>query len=201
VGAALGRVYAAVAGNARAAAGAFAIWAVTAVLVVLSLAFLRERLGPVLSTDAARYYTVATVAGSEIGSEEWLPRWRSGSVLGAEVSLAVVLAACHAIIGFTLGRKRVRAVAAGVVTTVALLVIHGQIFRLFLIDYDNFHGDIFSGGLLFDLLFPIVASDPYSSIGTFVYVPAVLSSLLFRKTLSERGGRVDDRAVPPVVAV
>ena len=52
------------------------------------------------------------------------------------------------------------------VTGFVLLIAHVWAFDLVVIDYDNFHGDIFTGGLIFDLLIPCAAMDPYSTVGT-----------------------------------
>lgn len=174
----LGRSCGAIAGDHRAAWRAFAIWSATSVAFVCAMAALRSPLSDALHTDTAKYYSVAGVHASDIGGEEWLPRWRRGEIVVLELSFAVLWAALFAYCGYRVGGNPFAAVSLAVFGGIMMMLVHVNVFDLVAIDYDNFHGDVFTGGLLFDILLPFIVMDPYGTVGTFVYAGAALSCLL-----------------------
>ena len=172
----LGQVYAAIAGRPRAAAITFLCWCGCSLAVVGGWAVLREHAAPVIRNDAAAYMTMTHVPSYEEGRLDFHARWPRGRIFAAELGLAIILCALHALLGLYAGRYAVLAVPAGIVLTLLLLAVHIVVFRLVDFDFDIFHADIFSGALAIDLLYFFAGVDPYTSIASTVYAAVALSS-------------------------
>lgn len=92
-----------------------------------------------------------------------------------DLALAIALAFLQAAVGFAFG-GRPWSWALGVVAFLGPLTAYLAICPWFLMDYDNFHGEIYAGALVFDHLF-LLAQRPYTSISIVFYF-AALSGLL-----------------------
>jgi uncharacterized membrane protein (UPF0136 family) len=167
----LSRVQRTLADDGRAAVRAFLTLACCLVAGVAFLAAIREPLVvPRLSNGAVTYYGTASAQPYLTEYlERWLPRWRRGQILAEEAGLAVALAAAYALIGRTAGHSAAARLPLTVVATAALLILQFVAFNPWAIDFDNFHGDIFSGALTVDLIFPL-ALDPYTPIASVMYL-------------------------------
>jgi len=87
----------------------------------------------------------------------WGDAWMRGEVQRGEIGLAMGLILINVLIGY------------------------------FLADYDFFHGDIYSGAIMFDSLLFFLEAPPYTSISSIFYV-AALGSAMVICTLAKRSG-------------
>jgi hypothetical protein len=55
------------------------------------------------------------------------------------------------------------------------------------VDYDNFHGDIFSGAVMFEAVLVIITSDPYATIASLFYLAAWAGDLLILRAGNPKG--------------
>jgi hypothetical protein len=164
-------VQARVADRSRSPASAFTTLAGCLVAAVALLAAVRE---PIvirhLNNDSIKYYgSSSTQPYLEGYVETWAPRWRRGQIFAEEAGLAVALAGGYVLLGRAMGHRRVAAAFLTLVVTAALLVAQALLFDLWALDFDNFHGDIYSGALSFDLFIPVVI-DPYTPIASVMYL-------------------------------
>ncbi len=156
-----------VAGNAKATVTVGLCWSAIGLGWVALMALFRDPMANLLSNAAVKY--LVTYDPDQYGrGAEFIRRWTNGEIVLVEASLVLVLAWSQIGVGYWLGREvGVRVVLPFVVPV--LLVVHAAMFDLFQLDWDNFHSDIFSGGLLMDIMVPFFPTDPYSSIGTLCY--------------------------------
>lgn len=175
----LARAYSVVAGRARMAVLAFVLWSVALTVVVTGLTFGREQLADVIRNPAVKYYTLETYPdelASEIGREDWLPRWQSGQIMWLEIGLALLICLVHTLFAWIAGKTRYLAVFGAVVIMLIIMALHVGLFNLVINDYDVFHGDIFSAALLGDLILAFLATDPYVEISSLIYLAVFVSS-------------------------
>jgi hypothetical protein len=171
------RVHAVLFRNPRRAIVAAATWGALGTLAVLLLAASRGWWALRISDDAVKYYSSMPARYFEPGRAEWLGPWKHGLVTTCEVVLTIGLACLNAAIGYILGDKPRGSMPIAIGGSWALLVVYLCFLPWFHFDFDNFHGDIFSGAVTFDMAFPI-ASDPYTTLAIPFYVAAWLGNLL-----------------------
>jgi hypothetical protein len=174
----LGAVHAVLSRNRRRTVVAAGVWTGFAAAPVLALAATRAWWAPRLSNNAIKYYSTVRAKYPEPGFAEWLGDWSRGSVLASELALALGLAAICALAGYALGHRRWASLPAAILGSGAALVGYLVWCPWFHLDYDNFHGDIFSAAVAFDGgLFPI-AMDPYATIASLFYLAAWAGDLV-----------------------
>ena len=171
------RVQAVLFHNPRRAIVAAATWGAIGTLAVLILAASRDWWAPRISDDAVKYYSTVPAKYFEPGRTEWLGPWKHGLVTICEVALTIGLACLNAAIGYLLGDKPRWSIPTAIAGSWALLVVYLRFLPWFHLDFDNFHGDTFSGAVAFDMVIPI-AADPYTTLAIPFYVVAWLGYLL-----------------------
>jgi hypothetical protein len=182
----LARVHRVLYGNVRKAVAAAALWGGLAVAIVLALAATRTWWAPYFTSDTTKYYSTVPGRYPEPGRAEWLGPWTHGVVLLCELLLAVGLAAVNALIGYLRGNKVLVSVPISIIASILLLAAYIGWFPWFHSSYDEFHGDIFSGALLFDLVLFFAAMDPYTTIAILFYMAALAGDWLILRTMRGR---------------
>lgn len=177
------RVHAVLLHDQRRAIVAAATWGALGTLGVLLLAASRGWWALRISDDAVKYYSTAPARYFEPGRTEWLGPWKHGLVTTCEVGLTIGLACLNAAVGYVLGDKPRWSMPIAIGGSWALLVVYLRYLPWFHLDFDNFHGDIFSGAVTFDMVFPI-ASDPYTTLAIPFYIAAWLGDLVILGTQS-----------------
>ncbi len=93
----------------------------------------------------------------------WL--WKNGITQFLECAALIAILSMFAMLGVFGGRG---SWGFAVFVVIGTLFLYSILFRLFVIDFDLFHGDIWSGAVLIDLLWPF-PSDPYPMIASLYY--------------------------------
>jgi len=176
-------VHAALFRNRRRAILAAVTWGALGTLAVLLLAASRDWWALRISDDAVKYYSTLPAKYFEPGRTVWLSAWKHELVTACEVGLTIGLACFNATVGYFLGDKPRWSTPTAIGGSWALLVVYLRFLPWFHLDFDNFHGDIFSGAVTFDMAFPI-ASDPYTTLAIPFYVVVWLGNLLILRMQS-----------------
>lgn len=156
------------AGDVKAATRAGVAWSAIGLTIVLFLAVFRDPVAELISNDAVKY--LVTYDPDQYGrGAGFIRRWMRGEIVILETLLVLALAWTQVWLGYRWGGSAIIFIAAPS-AAMALLVAHAVVFGLFALDWDNFHADIFSGGLLIDLMIPFLPGDPYTSIGLLCYL-------------------------------
>ena len=165
-----------VAGRPSQALRALAVWLFASAAVIGALAHQRLALAHILSTDAANYYIPDPAGRPDMpGWSEWMVRWQSGEIVIVECGLAVLLCGLHAAFSVFGDRRPTLSVLVAACATVVILAAHVWWFGLWQFDYDMRFGDVYSAGLLGDLVWPL-GGDPESSVGSLVQASIALST-------------------------
>ena len=139
------------------------------VLLTLVLAVTRVHWAYRLSNESEKYHSFVSagdtfaVQDANYSRVSWL--WQHGVTQIAESLLVFLVISALAMLGVFLGR---RAWWFPVVVLPGILGVYSLLFGLFVIDFDVFHGDIWSGAVLLDLLCPPYV-EPYSLIASLYY--------------------------------
>lgn len=179
----LGNAYRRMNHDPRAALVTAAAWTTFGLACVVLLALFRNPVAHALSNAAVKYLTTDDPDQYGRGAD-FIRAWRSGWIVAAEAGLVVLLSVMHAAAGYFAGRLRFAAVGMSLLS-VAVLAGYAAITQLFQIDWDNFHGDIFSGGLLLDVVVFVIPSDPNSAIGSLCYGGVAAGWVLLQLTVGE----------------
>jgi hypothetical protein len=176
----LGLVHGALFRNMRRTLQAFGIWSGLAGALIVGMSLTRNWWAHAFTDGAVDYYAVVPNRRFELGASDWLPAWLNGTVTACELALAFMLAAITAFIGYRLGKAPRYSVRIACITCAVVLVLYLVWLPWFHWDYDNFHGDIFSGAIFFDLFPPwvVFANDPYTTIGVFFYLAAYVGDMV-----------------------
>lgn len=175
----LGAAYDSIRARPKKAIVAGLVWIGAGLLLVTTLSVYRETWAQPFSI--ATYYSVGTpmLYGGEIVTHysAWLSDWQSGEVVLIESLLVVSLALGHASIGYWYRGTSASAIVHGYLLSFVLLVTYVFLSGWVLMDYDFFHGDSFPSAVLFDHLFFPLASHPYTSIASVIYVACFISNV------------------------
>lgn len=188
----LASVFESIAKNRRMSAIAFVIWSITAVALIVGMAATRNSWAPILSSSTSHYYHLGSSllnAPANIVEHRdlWGDAWMRGEVQRGEIGLAMGLILINVLIGYRFGLNPIKAVVIAYVGSLTLLLVYVSTVGLFLADYDFFHGDIYSGAIMFDSLLFFLEAPPYTSISSIFYV-AALGSAMVICTLAKRSG-------------
>lgn len=165
-----------VAGRPSQALRALAVWLCASAAVIGALVHQRLALADILSNAAANYYIPDPVGRPDMpGWSEWMVRWQSGEIVIVEGGLAVLLCGLHAAFAALGGRRPTASVLVAAGATFVILIAHVWWFGLWQFDDDMRFGDVYSAGLLGDLVWPL-GGDPESSVGSIVQASIALST-------------------------
>lgn len=172
----------------------FGLVAIASPLIILTLllAFSREDWANRLSNDSEKYHSFAfeedefAVQDANYSRVTWL--WKHGVTQAAECLLIVAIISALALLGVTKGQD---SWWIALLAVPGALVLYSIVFGLFVIDFDVFHGDIWSGAVLLDLLFPFY-TDPYSLIASLYYTTFACSLAIVSRDGSSRPVAVKD---------
>jgi hypothetical protein len=143
----------------------------------------RQDLLPILNNYVQKYYAPT---GSSVKKDApfiqederaWQARWRKGEVQSWEFAFGILLAMFHSVLGYFLGNRRILSMLLGAIGTMAALVLYWVSTGFLNWSYDPFHGDIYTGALMFDLMWPM-GNDPYTTISAPIYLFICLSLLI-----------------------
>lgn len=104
----------------------------------------------------------------------WRWCWSHGIVTFLETIMLLAIVWWTMFVGYRLGDRpgaTLMTICVAVPSAVAYVVVTGWV----LLDFDFFHGDVLLSSTLADMLIPILANDPYTSIGAGVYLATTIA--------------------------
>lgn len=163
----------------KAACTALAI-AFPLVVLTLVLAANRGAWASRLSNDSEKYHSFVSEEDdfaswdANYSRVSWL--WHNGITQTAECLLVMAIVAMLAMLGVQGGRSFWW---ISIFAVPGILFAYSLLLQLFVFDFDVFHGEIWSGAVLLDLIWPLYV-DPYSFIASLYY--ATFASFLVLMT-------------------
>jgi hypothetical protein len=157
------------------------LWLVALAILITALVVNHDRLAEMLNNEVMRYQCISNASPAAmwdyVDREVWLQRWHSGQIIGLEVLFGLVFITVLSGVAYKLSAKT--GVATGLAVALLVLTIAWPIvFGLWVSDYDEFLGGIYTDSVAVDLTVPIVAMDPPTEVTMTVFLFFTLSTVL-----------------------
>ena len=165
---------------------AIIFWTVGLLILMFLLSVNRDLIAELLSTHTIKLYYVNDNVllfhnRPWEGREQWLLFWNTKQIQMSEFFLGISIIFLFSIFSYYLGKK-VLTVILMIASSLALLIFwpgpSGFLFSSFWGEDYIFEGGIFSSFLVWDLLIPFFAHDPYTQISLTVLFIFILTSVL-----------------------
>ena len=165
---------------------AIIFWAVGLLILIFLLSVNRDLIAELLSTPTIKLYHINDNVllfhnRPWEGREQWLFLWNTKQIQMSEFLLGISIIFGFSILSYYLGKK-VLTVILMIASSLTLLILwpgpSGFLFSSFWGEDYIFEGGIFSSFLVWDLLIPFFAHDPYTQVSLTVLFVFILTSVL-----------------------